>query len=77
MITVKPDGPTAEFSFYDEKGALKTLPAGWTDAGQPDPFVALAAGRAHYRPADLLDLVRLVARLRDPDRANEQEEDVR
>jgi len=63
--------------FYDEQGALKALPASWTDAGQPDPFVALAAGRAHLRPADLLALAALVERLRDTCSTNEEEQDVR
>jgi hypothetical protein len=33
----------------------------------PDPFVTLAAGRAHFRPADLLALVALLRRLRGQD----------
>jgi hypothetical protein len=63
--------------FYDEQGALKALPASWTDAGQPDPFVTLAEGRAHFRPADLLDLAALVGRIRHACSASDGEEGVR
>ena len=63
--------------FYDEQGALKALPASWTDAGQRDPFVSLAGGRAHFRLADLLDLAVLVARIRDTCSASDAEKDVR
>jgi len=59
--------------FYDEQGALKALPASWTDAGRPDPFVTLAAGRAYFRPADLLALAALVAHLRDLYSVNERD----
>jgi hypothetical protein len=63
--------------FYDEQGALKALPASWTDAGQLDPFVSLADGRAHFRPADLLELAALAARIRNTCSANDWEGDVR
>lgn len=45
--------------FYDD-GRLRGLPATWTDAVAPPVFVTLAAGRAHFRPDDLLRLVELV-----------------
>jgi hypothetical protein len=35
------------------------MPASWTDVAAPDPFVVVAAGRAHFRTTDLLALVRL------------------
>jgi hypothetical protein len=63
--------------FYDEQGALKALPASWTDAGLPDAFVTLANGRAHFRPADLLHLATLVARLRDRGDTDEGDQCVR
>ncbi len=63
--------------FYDEQGALKALPASRTDSDTPDPFVTIAAGRAHFRPADLLSLVDLLARLREPSIADEGDEGVR
>ena len=63
--------------FYDEQGVLKALPASWTDAGATDPFVTLAAGRAHFRPADLLELAGLLGHLRDPGIADGGDKDVR
>jgi hypothetical protein len=63
--------------FYDEQGALKALPASWTDASQLTPFVSLADGRAYFRPADLLELAALVARSRNTCSANDWEGDVR
>jgi len=46
--------------YYDEAGALAALPTTWTDVAEPDPFVAIAAGRAYCRVADLLRLAMLV-----------------
>lgn len=45
-------------------GGITSLPAAWTDAVAPDPFVVQAAGRALLRLEDLLDLVHLVRELR-------------
>ena len=77
MLTVRQTWGEYRVFFYDEHGALKGLPASWTDAGSPDPFVTVAAGRAHFRLADLLVLVGLLARLRDPSIAAEGDGDVR
>ena len=63
--------------FYDEQGSLKALPANWTDVGTTDPFVTLSAGMAHFKPADLLALVSMLARLRDPSITAEEDESVR
>jgi uncharacterized protein DUF5372 len=48
--------------FLDEQGTQCSLPRGWTDAADPDPFVALADGRSALRVEDLLASVRLVDR---------------
>jgi hypothetical protein len=50
--------------FLDEDGTQRSLSRGWTDAGDPDAFVALAAGRSALRVVDLLVLVELVDGLR-------------
>jgi Family of unknown function (DUF5372) len=42
--------------FFDDEGAQRSLPMGWTDAATPDPFVAIAVGRSALRVADLLAL---------------------
>ncbi len=55
--------------FFDEHDELRSLPATWTDVVAPDPAVALGAGRALFRAADLL---RLACLLRDLDRAHEE-----
>jgi hypothetical protein len=51
--------------FFREPGGdrVRSLPATWTDVDGPDPFLALAAGRTHFRVEDLLALVRVVERL--------------
>ncbi|MGH2926795.1 MAG: DUF5372 family protein [Solirubrobacteraceae bacterium] len=46
-------------TFLTAAGYPHSLPASWTDVAAPDPFVAVAAGRALFRTADLLALVRL------------------
>jgi hypothetical protein len=50
--------------FYDAEGRLTALPAAWTDVFSPDPFVVISAGRSAFRSTDLLELTRLIARLR-------------
>jgi hypothetical protein len=46
--------------FYDDEGRLRSVRAGWTDAGGADPFVEVSAGRSLFRVVDLLRLVELV-----------------
>lgn len=53
--------------FEDEDGTLRSLPASWTSVGPVDPFVAVSAGRALFRTADLLAMVALVRQL-NPER---------
>ena len=50
--------------FLDEEGTQCSLPRGWTDAADPDPFVALAGGRSALRVEDLLALIELADGLR-------------
>jgi hypothetical protein len=48
--------------YYLTKTARRAFfPAGWTDLGPADPFVAQARGRAIARVEDLLELAKLVA----------------
>jgi hypothetical protein len=51
--------------FLDGEGVQRSLPVAWTDAAQPDAFVAMAAGRSAFRVEDLLCLADLVARTRN------------
>lgn len=46
--------------FLDEDGIVRSLPAAWTDAAEPDPFVVVAAGRSPFRVDDLLALAGLL-----------------
>ncbi len=50
--------------FHDERGRLSAIPIDWTDRTEPDPFVVVAAGRCHFRFAELLRVVEIVAELR-------------
>ncbi|HEX9358870.1 MAG TPA: DUF5372 family protein [Streptosporangiaceae bacterium] len=45
-------------------GGVVSLPAAWTDAVAPDPFVVVAGGRVPFRTADLLAAAELVSRLK-------------
>ena len=50
--------------FLDEHGVQHSLPVGWTDAVEPDVFVAWRPGRCPFRVADLLALAGLIDGLR-------------
>ena len=52
--------------FLDGGGRQYSLPVGWTDAVDPDPFVVMAAGRCPSRVADLRVLGQLIDGLREP-----------
>jgi hypothetical protein len=54
--------------YQDEDGGLRSLPAHWTDVVPPDPFCAISAGRAHFRPADLQALANLIQGLQAAER---------
>ena len=49
--------------YRDPEGYLLSLPARWTSVEADDPFSIVAAGRSHFRAADLIDLAALVAKL--------------
>jgi hypothetical protein len=44
----------------DKDGRLFSLPAGWADAAEVDPFVVIAAGRCPFTVDGLLPLATLV-----------------
>ena len=48
---------------FDPAGELVSLPAEWTDAVAPDPFVVVSAGRSPFHLASLVALADLVAQL--------------
>jgi hypothetical protein len=43
--------------YYDAERRLRCVPIAWTSLAPPDSFVEASAGRALFRPADLLGLV--------------------
>jgi hypothetical protein len=47
--------------YRDPTGRMRFLPARWTSVAAPDPFILIAADRAHFR---LEDLIRLHDRLK-------------
>ena len=46
--------------FFGDEGTMRSLPTAWTDAAEPDVFVALAAGRSTFRSEDLLSLAEVL-----------------
>lgn len=50
-------------SFFDRQGHVCSMPADWTSAAPPDPFVLAAAGRSFFRIKDLLALAALLREL--------------
>ena len=48
--------------YRDPSGRMRFLPACWTSVAVPDPFVLIAADRAHFR---LEDLIRLQDRVKE------------
>ena len=56
--------------FFKEAGEerVRSLPASWTDVEGPDPFLALAGGRALFRVDDLLALSAVVRELKGRER---------
>jgi len=45
-------------------GSVASIPQAWTDLAAPDPFTALAGGRAHFLLESLTELVELVVTIR-------------
>ena len=50
--------------YRDPDGYLLSVPTRWTSVEAEDPFAIVAAGRAHFRAVDLIDLAAVVAKLR-------------
>ena len=52
--------------FFGDDGTMQSLPTAWTDAAEPDVFVALSAGRSAFRVDDLLSLAGVLHGLSRP-----------
>ena len=61
--------------FHNEAGQLVGLPAHWTDFFPLDPFQMVAAGRAHFRPTELLLLAELIEKTLSTPRLPASQED--
>jgi len=46
--------------YHDEAGRLRCLPLAWTSLAPVDAFIEVSAGRAMFRPADLLHVVQQI-----------------
>ena len=46
--------------YHDPQGRLASVSTSWTDIWVPNPFVEVSAGRALFRPDDLLALGRMI-----------------
>jgi len=51
--------------FHDGNGHGASLPLSWTNLAAPDLFLVVSAGKARFRPRDLLELVDLIQRMRN------------
>ena len=49
--------------YLDANDRLRSLPLHWTSLAAPAPCVTIAAGRASFRPVDLLTLTQLIREL--------------
>jgi len=49
------------------EGIVRTMPLAWTSLAAIDPFEVTSAGRASFRPDDLIRLSALLDGLRPPD----------
>lgn len=67
MVTVRQNWGEERVYYHDESGRLCLIPVAWTSLAGVDPFVEVAAGRAMFRPEDLLRLAELVRAQRTSD----------
>jgi hypothetical protein len=64
LLSVRQTWSEDRVFFLDRVGCQHSLPVGWTDADEPEEFVAAAAGRCPFRVADLTALAGLIDGLR-------------
>jgi len=50
--------------YFKKNGDLATIPTSWTDAAEPDLFIAQSAGRSNFRYADLVELDKILKYLK-------------
>jgi hypothetical protein len=64
LVGVRQNWSEDRVFFIDDQGVQHSLPVGWTDAVEPDPFIVAAAGRCPFRAVDLSALAGLIDGLR-------------
>ncbi len=65
ILTCRHNWGEYRVTLYDTTDHVRALPAAWTSIGPPDPSMVLAAGRAAFRVADLLQLSHLIGRIEE------------
>ncbi len=65
ILSYRPCWGEYRVTFYETPDRVRILPAAWTSLAPPDPSVVLAAGRAAFRVADLLELSHLIGRIEE------------
>jgi len=65
LVSIHRSGAGWRVFFPDSQGHLQSIPMAFTDLAVPDPFRIQSAGRSYFRIPELLELVRLIAGLKD------------
>jgi len=65
ILTCRHNWGEYRVTFYETADHVRALPAAWTSLAPADPSVILAAGRAAFRVADLLQLSQLIGRIEE------------
>jgi Family of unknown function (DUF5372) len=65
MLSYRHNWGEYRVTFYQTPDRVRALPAAWTSLAPPDRSRILAAGRAAFRVADLLELACLIERIEE------------
>jgi len=65
ILTYRHNWGEYRVTFYDTPDHVRALPAVWTSLASSDPSIVLAAGRAAFRVADLVQLSQLIGRIEE------------
>jgi hypothetical protein len=65
MLSYRHNWGEYRVTFYQTPDRVRALPAAWTSLAPSDPSIQLAAGRAAFRVADLLELAHLLQRIEE------------
>ncbi len=65
MLSYRHNWGEYRVTFYQTPDHVRALPASWTSLAPSDPSVVMAAGRAVFRVADLLQLSQLIHRIEE------------